>query len=66
MTIPGLKAIKCLALTKSTYYDNLPTTETRISQERGVSQQLLGLPGSYSLKIPTWRMAGELPEAMLS
>lgn len=26
MTIPGLKAIKCLALTKSICYDNLPTT----------------------------------------
>ena len=66
MTIPGLKAIKCLVLTKSIYYDNLPTIETRIYQERGVFQQLLGLRGSYSLKIPIWRMAGELAEAMLS
>ena len=66
MTIPGLKAIKCLVLTKSIYYDNLPTIETRIYQERGVFQQLLGLRGSYSLKIPIWRMAGELAEAMPS
>ena len=65
-TIPGLKAIKCLVLTKSIYYDNLPTIETRIYQEKSVFQQLLGLPGSYSLKIPIWRMAGELAEAMLS